>query len=421
MNFKIALCLAVFLFGNATLAEKTRYDNFKLVNLSPKTPLHVQLVSEWEEKSDFDVWTRIKTTDESVHVLLSPQAYLKYSVLFTISKIPFEILEDNMQKNVDEQERSMALTRNSRNVVGRYARYSEIQSFIDNLAATSPLVTSDIAGTTYQGRNLKIAIIKTATSQRKVFLDCGIHAREWVSPAACVFFIDKLVTDYNTGNALARELLSYFEFHVLPIVNPDGYEYSHTTTRLWRKNRRPNTPSSCVGTDLNRNFGHKWLTGGSSTDPCSDTYAGPSADSELETKSIENYINKYRGQWDSYLTVHSYGKWWFTPYGYSTVLPADYTDLNSKAQIGIGGIRAYGDANGWTSGSSSRILYIASGGSEDWTYGVAGIKYSFCLELRPGQTGTDANFGFTLPEDRAPKAGLETYGGIVTFLKSIKP
>lgn len=27
------------------------------------------------------------------------------------------------------------------------------------------------------------------------------------------------------------------------------------------------------------------------------------------------------------------------------------------------------------------------------TYAVAGIKYSICLELRPGQTGTDATYG----------------------------
>ena len=81
---------------------------------------------------------------------------------------------------------------------------------------------------------------------------------------------------------------------------------------MWRKNRRPNSGSSCIGTDLNRNYGFKWLTGGSSTDPCSDTFAGPSADSELETKAVENYINLYRGQWASFLTIHSYGKWWFT-------------------------------------------------------------------------------------------------------------
>ena len=134
-----------------------------------------------------------------------------------------------MQRNIDEQERSMALTRNSRNIVGRYARYSEIQSFIDTLVATNPnLVSSAIAGKSYEGRNLRVAIIKTAASKKKVWIDCGIHAREWVSPATCVYMINKLVTDFNNNVAVARDLLNYFEFHILPVVNPDGYEYSHT-------------------------------------------------------------------------------------------------------------------------------------------------------------------------------------------------
>ena len=38
------------------------------------------------------------------------------------------------------------------------------------------------------------------------------------------------------------------------------YEFSHTTDRLWRKNRNPNpgTFGFCPGVDLNRNFGYKW-------------------------------------------------------------------------------------------------------------------------------------------------------------------
>lgn len=380
MKLNFSVCLAVLLFGSLALAEKTRYDNYKLVNLKPKTPLQIHLISEWEESPDFDVWTKIKTVEESVNVLLSPKAFIKYNVLFKIFRIPVEIMEENMQRNIEEQERSMALTRNSRSIIGRYARYSEIQNFIDNLAATYPsLVSSQIAGKSYENRNLKVAIIKTSTSSRKVWIDCGIHAREWVTPSTCVWIINELVTAYNSGNSLARELLGYFEFHILPLVNPDGYEYTHTTvmlkklkfnlfififylkSRLWRKNRRPNSGSSCIGTDLNRNYGFKWLTGGSSTNPCSDTYAGPSADSEPETKAVENYINQYPGQWDSFLTIHSYGKWWFTyfylrliklskiiiflnfrPYGYTQQLPSDFTELNNKAKVGLSGISASG-------------------------------------------------------------------------------
>jgi hypothetical protein len=46
-------------------------------------------------------------------------------------------------------------------------------------------------------------------------------------------------------------------------------------------------------------------TGGSSSNPCSDIYAGPSANSELEIKAVQNALNAKLGNWDAYLTLHT--------------------------------------------------------------------------------------------------------------------
>jgi hypothetical protein len=146
---------------------------------------------------------------------------------------------------------------------------------------------------------------------------------------------------------------------------------------MWRKNRTPNSGSSCIGTDLNRNFGFQWMTGGSSSNPCSDTYAGKSADSELETKSLENYLLS-KTNWESYITIHTFGNWWFTPWSYTPNLPSDYQVLFDKAQIGADGIKSvYGTE--YEIGSSADLLYINSGPSDDWAKGKAGIKYSYTL------------------------------------------
>ena len=59
----------------------------------------------------------------------------------------------------------------------------------------------------------------------------------------------------------------------MPILNPDGYDYSQKVNRMWRKNRNPNGNVGCNGVDLNRNFGYYWLTSGSSRSPCSEVYA----------------------------------------------------------------------------------------------------------------------------------------------------
>jgi hypothetical protein len=87
--------------------------------------------------------------------------------------------------------------------------------------------------------------------------------------------------------------------------------------------------------------------------------------------------------------------------------------------VGVDAIKAAGGPS-FTLGSSARILYVSSGGSEDWTYGVAKIPYSYCLELRPSQSDSDSFYGFALPADRIPKSGAETYAGITAFLRGIK-
>jgi hypothetical protein len=303
----VVLLATVFVAG-----EQFSYDGYRLVRLFPKTIEHLNLLESWENNQDFDLWGRLKNTKESVTVCLSPLAFQKYKIAFDIEKIEFEVIEENMQKIIDEQSKSMkashAKASEKASIVGKYARYAEIQSYINQVVAENPEFSSYVAGKTYENRDLKVLVLKSATSQRKVWIDCGIHAREWISPSTCIWIIDSLIAEKSDADSL----LKYFEIHVLPSVNPDGYEYSHTSYRLWRKNRAPNTGSSCVGSDLNRNFGYFWRTGGSSSDPCSDTYAGRQADSELETKAIESALRKYKDDWDAYLTLHSYGQWWFT-------------------------------------------------------------------------------------------------------------
>jgi murein tripeptide amidase MpaA len=87
-----------------------------------------------------------------------------------------------------------------------------------------------------------------------------------------MYMINKFLTDYQKGDPHVTQLLGHYEVHIMPMVNPDGYEYSHTTDRMWRKNRNPNG-GACVGVDLNRNYDYGWLTAGSSRNPCSDVYA----------------------------------------------------------------------------------------------------------------------------------------------------
>lgn len=90
---------------------------------------------------------------------------------------------------------------------------------------------------------------------------------------------------------------SKVDFAIVPVLNPDGYEYTHTNNRLWRKNRSKSKATylgRCAGTDLNRNFAYKWGGLGSSIDPCMEIYAGVGAFSEPESQALKCYLTKIR-------------------------------------------------------------------------------------------------------------------------------
>ena len=83
-------------------------------------------------------------------------------------------------------------------------------------------------GRSSEGRPLKLVQIgERGTNKPAVFIDGGIHAREWVSPAAVTYLIHRMVETEGEYN----NLLDKFTVYVLPIVNPDGYEYSREHDR----------------------------------------------------------------------------------------------------------------------------------------------------------------------------------------------
>ena len=69
---------------------------------------------------------------------------------------------------------------------------------------------------------------------------------------------------------VVQSILNEFDFFIIPVSNPDGYEFSRNSQRFWRKNRSGS--GACKGVDLNRNWGQEWGGQGSSGRRCSDTY-----------------------------------------------------------------------------------------------------------------------------------------------------
>lgn len=102
----------------------------------------------------------------------------------------------------------------------------QIQAYLKELASKYPnLVSLFNLGQTSEGRDiLGIKISTGGSGKPAIFVDCGIHAREWVAPATGLYIINQLVENSNQN----QDLINDVDWYIIPVLNPDGYEYTHT-------------------------------------------------------------------------------------------------------------------------------------------------------------------------------------------------
>ncbi|RWS25227.1 zinc carboxypeptidase A 1-like protein [Leptotrombidium deliense] len=272
-----------------------------------------------------------------------------------------------------------------------------------------PIIALTITGKS--ARAIGSSNIARANTKNIVFLECGVHAREWVSPATCLHIANTLLTNANND----ASLLNNFDFHIIPVTNADGYVFTWKTNRMWRKNRNPgNIPlGPCYGVDLNRNFDVNFCGELRSRIPCDETYCGRSAFSENETQAIRDYIISLNStqRIKIYFAIHSYSQIWMYSYGYTTSASAKdsvYHNMSQKATEAIK--QTHGEL--YAFGQSSKVLYESSGTSFDWTEVNNLADFSFAIELRD-----KGDNGFILPPEFIKPTADEIWNGIKSVIE----
>lgn len=330
---------------------------------------------------------------------------------------------DDVQALIDAEAADIRARRAQRDLTWfqNYKTLAEINTYLTQLTAANPATVSSFTiGNSLLGKPVNGIRItgpdlpgnpKNARPQL-MFNGCQ-HAREWISPMTVMFFADQLIAGYGTDQRIT-DILNNAEIILIPIVNPDGYDYTWTTNRLWRKNRRTNGDGS-FGVDPNRNWGYQWGGEGASTLPSDETYRGPSAFSEPETQHLRDFVLA-NPRMRASIDFHSYSQLILSPWGWTSALPPDaaiFDQLNSDIRSAIASV------NGlfYTAGPIYTTIYPASGGACDWNYGVGTTPrkiLGLSIELRD----TGAN-GFTLPADQIVPTGRENLAGILTLSESV--
>ncbi|CAF0797465.1 unnamed protein product [Didymodactylos carnosus] len=312
----------------------------EVVRVIPKHNGHLQLIRDLEDNYGVDRWSEVLRPHQEVRMSLSQDKTNETKQLLKSNNMDFTIMSDDVEKLIKKSNdisKAYSTQRSKRDInaphYSRYLRYHEIIEFLNEQNSRTNITSLISIGKSSENRSIIAIKIGQKSAHRNILMDCGIHAREFISPSTCIYMIEKFIGDaILLGN---NSLLSIFNIYMIPLLNPDGYEYAQTERRMWRKNRSPNIEShyNCKGVDLNRNFGYHWMENGASQNPCSETYAGPYADSEPETQGLENFIRTK--SWHAYLTFHSYGQYWIYPWGFARRVPFDHQELVNKLNISI--------------------------------------------------------------------------------------
>jgi len=378
--------------------EVVRYDGHKVVRANIKTLHELDVM----ESLSPDCWSHGSGIGK-VDYRIPPDMMDALNA----SGIEYEVLIEDVQALDDAQ-------RAGGQGDGWYDSYHDlaaVDAYLQSAHAAYPNLTElfDV-GQTLEGRTIHGITIRNPSGgagNPDVVYNGTIHAREWITTMACTYIMDTLLSSYGNDPDLTS-LVDQVNFHIIPVLNPDGYSYTWTNDRMWRKNRRQNSGGS-RGVDLNRNFSVGWGGPGSSGNSNSDVYRGTAAFSEPESQAMRDYLLGLPNL-QGYIDIHSYSQLILQPYGWTPNLPADH---NTFQMIGANMETAMESLYGksYTHGPIYSTIYPASGVTVDWAYDEGGA-WGLSFELR--DTG---QYGFELPANQITPASQECFAGAMVLAR----
>lgn len=299
-------------------------------------------------------------------------------------------------------------------------------------------------GRSFEGRDIPVLRVgdrhghDSTRPRPTILIISGTHAREWITASTSAYILRSLLHNFAPSHGgTVNKILRNFDLVFVPILNPDGYEYTWTTDRLWRKNRQGTALPFCLGFDLDRSFPAFWSGDAANDNPCSESYPGEVALQAVEAQRLVTWVKNEtlegRRSFAAFIDLHSYSQQILYPYSYSCDhAPHNLEDLEEAA---LGLSKAFRLANGHyygvnsacqgsifslnstageiSTGPATRVKMEASGGSAlDFFYQDMRVDYAFQIKLR--DTGTH---GFLLPRDEIVPTGLEAFEAVLRLGK----
>lgn len=321
---------------------------------------------------------------------------------------PFEVLSDDIDADAAAEYQRLHDPTAARpsDWYADYKDFAAVESHLTSIAQRHRgAVTLDTIGASLEHRPLhRLTFGNQAADAPRIVLNGGQHAREWIGVMTTTCVAERLL-DNPDDDPRITAFTDRFAVHVVPVVNPDGYQYAWDRDRYWRKNRRDGH-----GVDLNRNWSVGFAGRGSSPNKRSQIYRGTAAFSEPETAAMRDLLVATRPV--AHIDFHSFGQLVLYPWSNKRKKPAHQKEF---AALGDAITTAIASTHGKRyKAQAGSDLYVAGGVMTDWAYETTGAK-SFVIELRPR-----GGNGFVLPPEQIRPTCDEALAAVVALGEGLK-
>jgi len=413
----------------STMDQRVLYTGFRLLSVGPLTCNAQVIAMELFLKSHKNSKQVVLSIDSRLSVnmtswlTVAPDAFDDVSSFLSRHEIPFEVVNDDIQRTMDENARlnAEALNAKTRAIVDHtaYIRYNDqILWMQERATAAGTIAMAFSIGTSSEGRSIyAVGINNENANLPAVWLHGNANARDWLSSATALYIIDQILTGISDDSVFLR---TNFRFFIVPNLNPDGYEYTWDVDRVWTKTLSLNANQvNCSvpkGVFAVRNFDANFGGAGCDPNPCSATYCGSSAFSEPETASVRDLMASITGTAAMFISLDSFSQQWLVPFGCQLSKPTDFDELNRVALKAVDAVYQVNQLN-FSAGTPVELSGVSTGGGFDWSKLTQGFRYAYSVHTRPASAGLG---GFDVPPDQIIPSGREVFAGLATACREIQ-
>ena len=198
------------------------------------------LLRELHVSAGLDFW-REAAPGQTADLMVPATRLEAVTALLEANHISHSVMVEDVQALLEETRPGNGSTRGTFDWTDYYP-HADLNTWIQGIADAYDWASIIDIGQSYEGRDMKVlAMTKAGPGAPNVWIEAGIHAREWISPAVATYLVNELVDNYS----MHPDYIDKINWYFLPSANPDGYQYTFDTDRLWRKTRSPQ--GSCYG------------------------------------------------------------------------------------------------------------------------------------------------------------------------------